>query len=87
MCQLEAGMARQVTRRLAPAEPEGGGLAAKSGSLLGRVRNEIGVIAIPGDDCYVAAVLTRPHRPFVGTTRIDHAMAEAVRIAIKDLCW
>lgn len=82
---LRRAMAGQVTRRLAPAVPEGGGLAAKSGSLFGRVRNEIGVITGPAGETYVLAVLTRPHRPFIGTARIDHAMAEAARIAISEL--
>ena len=82
---LRRAMAAQVTRRLAPAVPEGGHLAAKSGSLFGRVRNEIGVITTPGDDCYALAVLTRPHRPFVGTSAIDCAMAEAVRVAVEAL--
>jgi len=82
---LRQAMAGQVTRRLAPAVPDGGGLAAKSGSFFGRVRNEIGVITAPTGERYALAVLTRPHRPFVGTATIDHAMAEAVRVAIADL--
>lgn len=82
---LRQAMAGQVTRRLAPAVPDGGGLAAKSGSLFGRVRNEIGVITTPTGEHFALAVLTRPHRPFVGTATIDRAMSEAVRVAIAYL--
>jgi beta-lactamase class A len=82
---LRRAMAAQVSRRLAPAVPDGGGLAAKTGSLFGRVRNEVGVITAPGGERYAVAVLTRPHEPFVGTATIDDVMAEAVRIAITSL--
>ena len=82
---LRRAMAGQVTRRLAPAVPEGGALAAKSGSLFGRVRNEVGVITTADDDCYVFAVLTRLHRPFAGTAMVDAAMVHAVRLAIEEL--
>lgn len=82
---LRRAMAAQVTRRLAPAVPDGGAIAAKSGALFGRVRNEVGVINTPSGESYAVAVLTRAHRPFVGVAKTDQAMAEAVRLAIAHL--
>jgi beta-lactamase class A len=84
---LRAAMAEQVTRRMAPAVPDGGTLAAKSGGLFGRIRNEVGVITDPGRDgtAYAFAVLTRAHRPFAGEAAANAAMAAAVANAITRL--
>jgi beta-lactamase class A len=79
------GMSHQVTRRFGAAVPEGGSLAAKSGSLFGRVRNEIGVITDRDGESYAVAVFTRAHRPFVATTAINRAMATAAASAIDEL--
>jgi beta-lactamase class A len=77
-----AVMSKQVTRRLGAAVPDGGTLAAKSGGLFGRVRNEIGVIGFPDGDRYAVAVFTSAPVPFTGGTAIEAAMAAAVGIAI-----
>jgi beta-lactamase class A len=82
---LRRVMAQQVTRRLAPAVLEGGTLAAKSGALFGRVRNEIALITDPDGESYSVAVFTRAHRPFVGTVNINAAMASAVTFALDEL--
>lgn len=79
---LRRVMSQQVTRRLARATPDGGTLAAKSGALFGRVRNEVGVIGAPGGESYAVALLTRPHRPFLGVTAIDDAIGTAAKTAI-----
>jgi beta-lactamase class A len=85
-CQnLRRVMSQQVTRRLARAVPDGGALAAKSGALFGRVRNEVGVISVPTGQSYAVAVLTRPHRPFIGVPLMNDAMANAARAAIRML--
>jgi beta-lactamase class A len=78
-------MAQQVTQRLAPAVPDGGGLAAKSGGLFGRVRNEVGVISYPDGAHYAVAVFTRAHRPFIATAAINAQMASGVDAAIQAL--
>ena len=82
---LRQVMAQQVTRRLEAAVPDGGGLAAKSGGLFGRVRNEIGVIAYPDGHRYAVAVLTRARKPFVGAAAINAQIGEAARLAIAAL--
>ena len=82
---LREVMGQQVTRRLEPAVPDGGQLAAKSGGLFGRVRNEIGVITWPDGARYAVAVFTQAHAPFVGTAAINAEMARAVRAGIEAL--
>lgn len=83
--QLREVMAQQVTCRLGPAVPNGGTLAAKSGSLFGRVRNEIGVVTSPDGETYAVAVLTRAHRPFQAEAAINAAMATAAATALNEL--
>jgi beta-lactamase class A len=83
--QLRRAMSHQLTRRLSVAVPAGGSLAAKSGSLFGRIRNEVGVIGAPGGEFYAVAVFTRIHQPFVAVPAVDQAMAVAVRTAIEQL--
>jgi beta-lactamase class A len=80
---LRSVMAEQVTRRLAAAVPAGGTLAAKSGSLFGRVANEIAVITDPDGDAYVVAIFTRAHIPFQNRVAINSAMASAATEAIR----
>jgi beta-lactamase class A len=82
---LRQVMAQQVTRRLEPAMPDGGALAAKSGGLFGRVRNEIGVISWPDGERYAVAIFTRAYKPFVGTAAINAQIGEAARLAIAAL--
>lgn len=78
-------MARQVTRRLEAAVADGGSLAAKSGGLFGRVRNEIGVVGDPDGRRYAVAVFTHAHAAFAGVAQINAAMGEAARRAIAVL--
>ncbi len=85
-CQsLRNVMAQQVTRRLAGAVRDGGSLAAKSGGLFRRVRNEIAVIADPDSESYAVAVFTRAHRPYGIPPRIDAAISSAVTEAVNEL--
>src|ERR671919_900624 len=77
-------MAQQVTRRLGSAVPDGGHLAAKSGSLFGRIRNEIAVVTDPDGETYAVAVLTRAHEPFRGATHINAAIAAAAGTALDE---
>jgi beta-lactamase class A len=82
---LREALHNQVARRMEGAVPDGGRLAAKSGSFLGRVRNEVGVITYPDNAAYAFAVFTRAHAPWVGTAAINAAMAQTVKRAIDAL--
>ncbi|WP_340644160.1 serine hydrolase [Phenylobacterium sp.] len=83
---LREVMDQQVTRRLEAAVPDGGALAAKSGGLFGRVRNEVGVITWPDGARYAVAVFTQAHKPFTGAAAINRQMARAVKSGI-DALW
>jgi beta-lactamase class A len=78
-------MSQQLTRhRLAAAFPPPARVSAKSGSLIGVIRNEVGVIEYPDGRGYAAAVFTQaqPGRPNDAAinTAIGTAAAAAVRI-------
>ncbi len=79
---LRRVMAQQVTRRLEPAMPDGGSLAAKSGGLFGRIRNEIGY---PDGRSYAVAIFTLARDPFKGTAAINAQMSRIADLAIKAL--
>jgi beta-lactamase class A len=83
--RLRSVMGRQLTRRLAPAVPDGWALAAKSGGLFGRVRNEIALISDPGGEAYAVAVLTRALPPYGGSIKVDAAMVSAVAVALNEV--
>lgn len=78
-------MAEQVTRRLGPAVEHGGSIAAKSGGLFRRVRNEVGVITDPDGSQYAFAVLTRALSSEARQNDIEQAMVTAVRAALDEL--
>ncbi len=59
-------------------------VAAKSGSLLGVVRNEVGVVPFPDGREYVAAVFTRS-RPGSDDVAISRAVGEAAALAVGAL--
>ena len=82
--QVRQMMGRQVTRqRLALGFPRSGiQVAAKSGSLLGIIRNEIGVITMPGKRRYAAAVFTRADRPYDNEHEINVAIGTAAAQAV-----
>ncbi|OKJ05615.1 serine hydrolase [Kitasatospora sp. CB01950] len=78
-------MASQLTRhRIASGFRPPVRVAAKSGSLLGVVRNEIGVVSFPDGRQYAAAVLTRSP---LGSddAAINRAIGEAARQAVAAL--
>jgi beta-lactamase class A len=78
-------MESQVTRRLECAVPDGGKLAAKSGGLFGRVRNEIAVITYPDGSRYAATIFTHAEEAFRGTAVINRQMGVIVDEAIRSL--
>ena len=82
---LRALMAQQVTGRLVRALPDGATVAAKTGSLLGRVRNEAGVITHADGRSFAVAVFTRAHERFARVAEIETAMAVGAASAISAL--
>jgi len=77
-------MARQLTRqRLASAFAPPVRVAAKSGSLLGVYRHEIGVIAYPDGRWYSVAVLTQTTNAPVREDAINAAIGQAAARAIQ----
>jgi beta-lactamase class A len=80
-------MGRQVTRqRLALGFPRSGvQVAAKSGSLLGIIRNEVGVITMPDGCRYAAAVFTRARRPYDNEHEINAAIGAAAARSVEHL--
>jgi beta-lactamase class A len=75
-------MGQQLTKhRLAAAFPPPARVAAKSGSLVGVVRNEIGVIEYPDGRAYCAAVFARQHRPWHHDAAVNAAIGSAAAAA------
>jgi len=83
--RVKALMARQLTRhRIASGFRLPVKVAAKSGSLLGIVRNEIGVISYPDSRQYAAAVFTRS-QPGSDDAAISRAIGIATAQAVTVL--
>ena len=80
-------MARQVTRqRLALGFPRRGvRVAAKSGTWIGLIRNEAGVITMPDGRRYAAAVFTRADRQWDREHEINAAIGAAAALAVARL--
>jgi beta-lactamase class A len=83
--RVRAAMARQLTRhRIASAFRPPVQVAAKSGSLLGVVRNEVGVVAFPDGAHYAVAVFTRS-RSGADDPAISRAIGEVSARAVAAL--
>ncbi len=79
-------MSQQLTRhRLAAAFPRPARVAAKSGSLLGIVRNEIGVISYPDGRAYAAAVFTQARQPPSAEAAVNAVIGTAAAAAVAAL--
>jgi beta-lactamase class A len=79
-------MSQQLTKhRLAAAFPPPARVAAKSGSLAGVVRNEIGVIEQPYGPGYAVAVFTWAHQLWQGEVAINAVIGTAAAAAINAL--
>jgi beta-lactamase class A len=79
-------MEQQVTReRLAAGFPPDVRVAAKSGSWLRVVRNEIGVAEYPDGRRYALAVFTRTRAPHARRPDVDRAIGDAARAAVESL--
>lgn len=80
-------MAQQLTRhRIASAFPQHVAVAAKSGGLMGIVRNEAGVVTLPDGEAYAVAVFTR-RAPGVTTepALIDAGIGHVARALVDQL--
>jgi beta-lactamase class A len=77
-------LSHQLTRhRLAAGSPTSQ-VSAKSGGLVGVIRNEIGVIREPNGQTFYVAVFTRADEGAIGS-RIDAAIGQAAALAIAEL--
>ena len=78
-------MGLQPAGRLAAGLPDAQ-VSAKSGSLLGVVRNEVGVVEFPSGERYAIAVFTRlPKTDFGAGPQIDHAIGQVAAVLVKEL--
>jgi beta-lactamase class A len=81
--RLRKLMRHQPTKhRLAAAFPLPVRVSAKSGSLVGVIRNEIGVIEYPDGRGYAAAVFAQAHRPWQDDAAINAAIGTTAAAAI-----
>jgi beta-lactamase class A len=81
--QVRALMAKQLTRdRIARGFDGETEISAKSGSFGGAIRNEIGVVELPGAGRYAVAVFTRAHELYQREHEINDAIGAAARIAV-----
>lgn len=79
-------MAKQLTcQRLAAAFPPPMRVSAKSGSLMGVYRNEVGAIEYPDGRWYVAAVFTRTTDATAGEGAVNAAIGRAAAWAVNAL--
>jgi beta-lactamase class A len=79
-------MGQQLTRhRLAAAFPPPVRVSAKSGGLVGIIRNEVGVIEYPDGAAYAAAVFTQVSEPGQDGAAIDRAIGAAAAAAISEI--
>jgi beta-lactamase class A len=77
-------MAQQLTRNgIAAGFPQSTKVAAKSGTLIGVVRNEIGVVEYEDGSRYAAAVFTKAWEPYAYEQEINASIGKAVRTAIE----
>ena len=77
-------MAAQVTRRVAAGFPPDVKVAAKSGSLIGIIRNEVAVVTYPDGSRYAVAVFTRADGMFQREGEINTAIRMA---AVQAVGW
>jgi beta-lactamase class A len=79
-------MARQLSRaRIASGFGPDAAIAAKSGALLGLVRNEVGVVTPPSGPAIAVAVFTRTPDGDADHRHIDAAVGQAAAIAVEAL--
>jgi len=84
--RLRSMLGAQVNRdRLARGFDRPVAVAAKSGSMLGVVRNEVGVVGLSDGVCVALAVMTTAETPYVGERAINGAIADVARMVVAEL--
>lgn len=78
-------MGQQSSNRIALGFQDGIRVHAKSGSLMGRIRNEIGVVTYPDGRRYAVAVFTRSHGGASRQPAIDQAIGTVAALAIEQI--
>jgi beta-lactamase class A len=79
-------MSQQLTRhRLAAAFPSPARVSAKSGGLVGVIRNEVGVIEYPDGRGYAAAVFTQARQRHPDDAAINAVIGQAAAAAVASL--
>ncbi len=78
-------MGQQASHRLAVGFPDGIMVQAKSGSLMGRIRNEVGVVTYPDGRRYAVAVFTRSRTGAARQPAIDRAIDAAAALAVEQI--
>jgi beta-lactamase class A len=83
--QLRNVMGLQASSRLSAGLPNAR-VSAKSGSLLGVVRNEVGVAEFPDGQRFAVAIFTRlPGTDFAAGPLVDGAIGEVARLLVEAL--
>ena len=78
-------MRLQPRGRLAIGLPDAS-VFAKSGSLLGMVRNEVGVVELPSGEQYAMAIFTQSQQTdFAGGPEIDRGIGEVARLLVHEV--
>jgi len=78
-------MGQQASHRFAVGFPDGVMVQAKSGSLMGRIRNEVGVVTYPDGRRYAVAVFTRSRTGAARQPAIDRAIDAAAALAVEQI--
>ena len=78
-------MGQQASQRIAVGFPNEVRVHAKSGSLMGKVRNEVGVVSYADGRRYAVAVFTHAFRRAARQPAIDQAIGAAAYLAVEQL--
>jgi beta-lactamase class A len=78
-------LGQQASYRLAVGFPDSIRVQAKSGSLMGRIRNEVGVVTYPDGGSYAVAVFTRSLSGASRQPAIDQAIGAVAALAVEQL--
>src|SRR3954462_11042951 len=83
--QVRRLMGQQASYRIAVGFPNGISVYAKSGSLMGKIRNEIGVVTYPDGRRYAVAVFPTTQKRMTQHLAIDQAIGAVAAIAIEEI--
>ncbi len=83
--QVRTLLAQQISHRIAVGFPSEIKVSAKSGSLMGKVRNEIGVVTYPDNKRYAVAIFTTAQQRLPRQPKIDQAIGTAAALAVEAL--